>query len=257
MKKLGFGLMRLPKTDPNVNKSVDEAAVLQMMREFIDNGFTYFDTAYMYHSYNSENVVGRTLVKNFPRDAYTLADKLPTMFLKEEADMQRIFEEQLAKCCVDYFDYYMLHDVNGSNYDQTVQRLGAFDFISKLKDEGRVREIGFSFHGGEELLDRILTEHPYVDFVQLQINYLDWEDEGVQSRRCYECAVRHGKKVIICDYLYSMGGVQKEGLIGLYYYGNRVGFTKEIDAGEKETGAVLEQGRVEWYRKQNREPVDD
>ena len=136
MKKLGFGLMRLPKTDPNVNKSVDETAVLQMMREFIDNGFTYFDTAYMYHSYTSENVVGRTLVKNFPRDSFTLADKLPTMFLKEADDMQRIFEEQLTKCCVDYFDYYMLHDVNGSNYDQTVQRLRAFDFISKLKAEG-------------------------------------------------------------------------------------------------------------------------
>ncbi len=199
MKKLGFGLMRLPKTDPNVNKSVDEAAVLQMMCEFIDNGFTYFDTAYMYHSYTSENVVGRTLVKNFPRDSFTLADKLPTMFLKEADDMQRIFEEQLTKCCVDYFDYYMLHDVNGSNYDQTVQRLGAFDFISKLKAEGRVREIGFSFHDGEELLERILTDHPEVDFVQLQINYLDWEDEGVQSRRCYECAVRHGKKVIVME----------------------------------------------------------
>lgn len=199
MKKLGFGLMRLPLTDPNNNKSVDEAAVLQMMREFIDNGFTYFDTAYMYHRYTSENVVGRTLVKNFPRESYTLADKLPTMFLKVSEDMPRIFEEQITKCGVDYFDYYMLHDINASNYDATAQRLSAFEFISRLKAEGRVREIGFSFHDGEELLERILTDHPEVDFVQLQINYLDWEDEGVQAKRCYECATRHGKKVIVME----------------------------------------------------------
>ncbi len=199
MKKLGFGLMRLPVTDTNNNGSIDENAVLEMMREFIDNGFTYFDTAYMYHRYNSENMVGRTLVKNFPRDAYTLADKLPVRFLKEESDMSRIFEEQLQKCCVDYFDYYMLHDINGSNYEQTAQRLGAFEFISKLKEEGRVREIGFSFHDGAELLEKILTDHPEVDFVQLQINYLDWDDEGIQSRLCYECAVKHGKKVIVME----------------------------------------------------------
>ena len=199
MKKLGFGLMRLPVTDTNNNASIDEAAVLEMMREFIDNGFTYFDTAYMYHRYNSENVVSRTLVSGFPRDAYTLADKLPICFLKEEADMSRIFEEQISKCGVEYFDYYMLHDVNSSNYRQTVERLGAFEFISKLKEQGRVREIGLSFHDGAELLDTILTSHPEVDFVQLQINYLDWEDEGIQSRLCYECAVKHGKKVFVME----------------------------------------------------------
>lgn len=199
MKKLGFGLMRLPTVGPDDKKVVDEAMVLEMMREFIDNGFTYFDTAYMYHRYQSENVVGRTLVENFPRDSYTLADKLPMMYVKSADDMPRFFEEQLQKCRVEYFDYYMLHDLNSSNYDQKVVPFKAFEFISELKAQGKVREIGFSFHDGEELLERILTDHPEVDFVQLQINYLDWEDAGIQSRRCYECAVRHGKKVIVME----------------------------------------------------------
>lgn len=199
MKKLGFGLMRLPTTGHDDKRVVDEAEVLKMMRTFIEGGFTYFDTAYMYHRYQSENIVGRTLVKNFPRDSYTLADKLPTMYLKKPEDMERIFAEQLEKCQVEYFDYYMLHDLNSSNYDQTVVPFKAFEYISKLKEEGKVREIGFSFHDGEELLERILTDHPEIDFVQLQINYLDWEDAGIQSRRCYECATRHGKKVIVME----------------------------------------------------------
>ena len=199
MKKLGFGLMRLPQTEDENNRVVDEAAVLEMMRTFIDGGFTYFDTAYMYHRYQSENIVGRTLVKNFPRDSFTLADKLPMMYVKCAEDMPRFFEEQLKKCQVEYFDYYMLHDLNITNYDSKVVPFKAFEFISKLKEEGKVREIGFSFHDGEELLDRILTDHPEVDFVQLQINYIDWDDAGIQSRRCYECATRHGKKVIVME----------------------------------------------------------
>lgn len=199
MKKLGFGLMRLPQIDDGDKKIVDEATVLEMMKTFIEGGFTYFDTAYMYHRYQSENVVGRTLVKNFPRDSYTLADKLPMMYVKCAEDMPRFFEEQLQKCQVEYFDYYMLHDLNTTNYDSKVVPFKAFEFISKLKEEGKVREIGFSFHDGEELLDRILTDHPEVDFVQLQINYIDWDDVGIQSRRCYECATRHGKKVIVME----------------------------------------------------------
>lgn len=191
--------MRLPLTDPSDNTSVDIPQTLQMMREFIDNGFTYFDTAYMYHRYTSESIVRDVLVKNFPRDSFTLANKLPIMYVKEEADLAKFFEGQIEKCGVEYFDYYMLHGLSNSDYDSKVQAFCAFEYISELKRQGRVREIGFSYHDNAELLDRILTDHPEVDFVQLQINYLDWDDAGVQSRLCYETATRHGVKVFVME----------------------------------------------------------
>jgi len=199
MKKLGFGMMRLPKYNNENNRNVDMVAARFMVDEFMRNGFTYFDTAYMYHNYFSEVVVRQTLVESYPRESFKLADKMPTMFLRRAEDMPRIFEMQLMKCGVSYFDYYMMHDVNSSNYDSVVQAFDGFGFISSKKDEGQIREIGFSFHDDAVLLDRVLTDHPEVDFVQLQINYLDWEDEGIQSRKCYETAVRHGKKVIVME----------------------------------------------------------
>ncbi len=199
MKKLGFGMMRLPVTDPDNGKSVDIDATCRMVDAFLENGFTYFDTAYMYHSYHSENVVREALVERHPRDSFLLADKMPTMFLKNEEDLPRIFDEQLKKCGVDYFDYYLLHDINGSNYDNTAQRLREFEFVSEKKAAGQITHMGFSFHDDAELLERVLTDHPEVEFVQLQINYLDWEHEGIQSRLCYECACRHGKKVIVME----------------------------------------------------------
>ena len=199
MKKLGFGMMRLPLLYPGNGRNVDMWQVRAMAEMFMDNGFTYFDTAYLYHNFFSEIVVSQCLVPFFPRDSYTVADKMPTMFLKEAKQMPEIFERQLRKCNLDYFDYYMMHDVNSSNYDSKIVPFGGFEFIAERKKEGKVREIGFSFHDGAELLDRVLTEHPEVDFVQLQINYLDWDDEGVQSRLCYETAVKHGKKVIVME----------------------------------------------------------
>ncbi len=199
MKKLGFGMMRLPKYNDENNRNVDMRIAADMIERFINSGFTYFDTAYMYHNYCSENIVRRLLVERYPRSSFTLADKMPTMFLKRADEMPEIFRIQLKKCGVEYFDYYMMHDVNASNYDSVVQAFDGFGFISEQKRLGRVREIGFSFHDDAVLLDRVLTDHPEVDFVQLQINYLDWEDDGIQSRKCYECAVRHGKKVIVME----------------------------------------------------------
>ena len=199
MKKLGFGLMRLPIMPGGNGRSVDMNTVKLMADLFISNGFTYFDTAYMYHSYFSEAVFSRTVVPFHPRDAYTIADKMPTMYLQREEDMPAIFERQLRRCGVDYFDYYMMHDVNMSNYESTVERLGEFEFLLDRKREGLVRHVGFSYHDDAVLLDRILTDHPEVEFVQLQINYMDWDSESIQSRLCYETAVRHGKKVIAME----------------------------------------------------------
>jgi uncharacterized protein len=197
-RKLGFGLMRLPLKDQNDQTSVDMETMKCMVDTFLDRGFTYFDTAYMYHNFQSEIAIRETLVNRHPRDSFTLATKMPTMFLKAKEDHERIFNEQLEKCGVDYFDYYMLHNLGVSHYE-IAQKLNSFAFIKRKKDAGQIRQIGFSFHDTAALLDMILTSHPEVDFVQLQINYLDWDNESIQSRKCYEVARKHGKQVIVME----------------------------------------------------------
>lgn len=197
-KKLGFGFMRLPILKPGDDKSVDKEQVKKMVDTFLEKGFTYFDTAYMYHSFISENILKEVLIDRHPRESFTVATKLPTMFLKKQEDMERIFNEQLEKTGAGYFDYYMLHNLNVEHY-AIAKRLDAFAFIQKKKEEGKVKNIGFSFHDGAKLLDEILTAHPEVDFVQLQINYLDWDNESIQSRKCYEVATKHGKPVIVME----------------------------------------------------------
>lgn len=197
-KKLGFGCMRFPLLDANDPKSMDEEQIYRMVDTFLERGFTYFDTAYMYHEFESERMVRKALVERHPRDSFTLTTKLPTMFLKSEADNARIFEEQLEKCGVTYFDYYLLHNLGVDHYE-IAKRCKSFDFISRMKEEGKIRHIGFSYHDSPELLDEILTDHPEIEFVQLQLNYLDWDNASIQSRRCYETAVKHGKQVIVME----------------------------------------------------------
>ena len=190
MKKLGFGFMRLPLLDENDQTKFDIEQINQMVDIYLEKGFTYFDTAYMYHNFQSENVLRETLVKRHPRESFILADKLPTMYLKEVDDMERIFNEQLEKCGVEYFDYYLLHCLNIDNY-AIAQKLNSFEFIAEKKKEGKIKSIGFSFHDTAELLEEILTAHPEVEFVQLQVNYLDWENESIQARKCYEIGRAH------------------------------------------------------------------
>ncbi len=197
-KELGFGLMRLPLTDPNDGASVDVELLKTMVDAFLEKGFTYFDTAWMYCGFQSECAIREALVKRHPRDSYTLADKLHAGFLKTKEDRERIFQEQLRKTGVDYFDYYLLHDV-GTDHYKTYQELDCFRWLEEKKAQGLARHIGFSYHDNAELLDRVLIEHPEVEFVQLQLNYLDWDSEGVQSRKCYETAVKHGKPVIVME----------------------------------------------------------
>lgn len=198
MKQLGFGFMRLPLLDSGDQTSFDKEQLCRMVDAFLEQGFTYFDTAYMYHNGESETVLKEVLVDRHPREGYLIADKLPTMQLKEEADMERIFNDQLAKTGAGYFDYYLLHCLNRANYDIS-RKLGAFDFVMEKKQAGLVRKIGFSYHDNAQLLDEILTAHPEVEFVQLQINYLDWENKGVQSRKCYEVARAHGKEILVME----------------------------------------------------------
>lgn len=198
MKKLGFGFMRLPLLDPNNAEAIDLDTVSRMVDVFLGRGFTYFDTAYVYHGLKSEYAIREALVKRHPRGSFTLATKLPMRLLRQKDDQVRIFDEELEKCGVDYFDYYLLHNLGTETYE-IAEKMDSFRFISRKKQEGMIRSIGFSFHDSAQLLDRILTEHPEVDFVQLQINYLDWDNESIQSRLCYEAAQRHGKKVIVME----------------------------------------------------------
>lgn len=198
MKKLGFGLMRLPLTEEGNLKSIDQELVNKMADRFLESGFTYFDTAYPYHQGMSEIAARKAVVERHPRDSFTLADKMPTFLVNKSEDYQRIFDEQLEKCGVTYFDYYLLHNLGEKNYASTL-RHGGFEFMQKQKAEGRVRSIGFSFHDKAELLDRILTDHPEMEFVQLQINYIDWESEIIESRKCYETAVKHHKPIIVME----------------------------------------------------------
>lgn len=190
--------MRLPLLNEEDKKSIDKEQACQMTDLFLERGFTYFDTAYMYHEYESERAVKDFLVTRKDRGSYTLASKLPVMQLKEKEDMERIFNEQREKCGVEYFDYYLLHALDAEHY-KTVKRLGCFEFAMQKKAEGKVKHVGFSFHDSADVLDEILTDHPEAEFVQLQLNYLDWEDAKVQSRKCYETAVKHGKKVVVME----------------------------------------------------------
>ncbi len=198
MKKLGFGLMRLPLVDPNNDKSIDIELTKRMVDAFIERGFTYFDTAWMYCGFESENAVKEVLVDRYPRESFLLATKLHSAFVKTADDCDRIFNEQLRKTGVDYFDYYLLHDL-GTDHYKVYTEFDCFGWLAEKKAQGLVKKMGFSFHDNAELLDRVLTEHPEVDFVQLQINYLDWESEAIQSRLCYETACRHNKPVIVME----------------------------------------------------------
>lgn len=197
-KKLGFGLMRLPRLDPNDEGSIDLEQTKQMVDTFLQRGFTYFDTAWMYCAFKSENAVKEALTSRHPRESYTLATKLHAAYIHSLDDRDAIFNTQREKTGVEYFDYYLLHDVGAEHYE-IYKKYDCFAWIAEKKRQGLIKHMGFSFHDTAEVLDKILTEHPEMEFVQLQINYLDWDSEGVQSRKCYEVATKHGKPVIVME----------------------------------------------------------
>jgi len=198
MNKLGFGLMRLPTYEADGEKKIDIEHLKKMVDAFLDRGFTYFDTAWMYCNYQSECAAREALVERHPREAYTLATKLHSSFVKTKEDRDRIFEEQMKKTGVSYFDYYLLHAIGRENYP-AYNEMGCFTWLKEKKAAGLARHIGFSYHDDAEFLDQVLSEHPEMEFVQLQINYLDWDSDKVQSRKCYEVARRHGVPVIVME----------------------------------------------------------
>ena len=195
---LGFGFMRLPLLDEEDRTVIDLDMVNEMVDAYVDAGYDYFDTGYYYHGGKSEEAIRECVVKRYPRDEVKIVDKLPIFALKREEDMEKIFNKQLERCGVDYFDYYLLHNLGHFSY-KGWNDIDSFAFLSKLKEEGKVRHIGFSFHDNAQLLDEVLTAHPEMEFVQLQINAMDWENDAIQSRENYEVCLKHGKKVIVME----------------------------------------------------------
>ena len=194
-KKLGFGLMRLPGTDeahPDFDKT------MEMVDEFIKSGFTYFDTAHGYHFGMSEVAVKKCISSRYPRDKFVLTDKLTQEYFKTTADIRPFFESQLKTCGVDYFDFYLMHAQNESVFEYFKEK-NAYEEALKFKREGKIKHFGISFHDNAGVLDGILTEYPQIEVVQIQYNYLDYDDAAVQSRLCLETCEKHGKPVIVME----------------------------------------------------------
>ncbi|MBQ4473249.1 MAG: aldo/keto reductase [Lachnospiraceae bacterium] len=192
-RKLGFGLMRLPKE----NDVIDVEQVKVMVDRFLEAGFTYFDTAWAYGG--SEEAMKEALIKRYPRDQYTVATKLAAWIgCKTKEDAMAQFDTSLERSGAGYFDYYLLHNL-GEHRTKFFDDFDMWNFAKELKASGKVRHIGFSFHSTPEELEEILIAHPEAEFVQLQINYADWEDPGIQSRACYEMARKYDKPVVIME----------------------------------------------------------
>ena len=198
MKKFGFGTMRLPLLNEEDKSSIDYEQVCRMVDTFLERGFTYFDTAYPYHEGFSEVAVKKCLVDRYPRESYVLADKMPIIRVTGSEDYEKYFNEQLEKTGAGYFDYYLLHNIGVERYPK-VKNFGGFKFLAKKKEEGIIKKLGFSFHDNAELLETVLSENPEIDFVQLQINYLDWESAVIQSGKCYKVCEKYNKPVVVME----------------------------------------------------------
>lgn len=195
--RLGLGTMRLPvktKIKREANPLIDYEKGQELVDLAYNNGVKYFDTAYMYHVGKSEKFIG-TALKKYPRDSYFLADKLPIWMCKKPSDMEKIFNNQLERCDVEYFDFYLLHSLDKNNFDKC-EKYGAYDFISKKKEEGKIKNIGFSFHGTIEDLKEIVSAHKW-DFAQIQMNYLDWKNQNAKEQ--YQILTDAGIPVIIME----------------------------------------------------------
>ena len=198
MTKLGMGMMRLPLLDENDQTSIDLEQVNKMVDVFMDAGFNHFDTVFIYHEGAGEQAFKKSVVDRYPRESYKIATKLPLFVIAEESQLEPLFAQQLENTGVEYFDYFMLHNVSG--FTETAwKNVDLYSFIRKKKEEGFIKHIGISTHGNAEFLEEILLEHPELEFVLLQINYLDWEDDAIESRKCLEVAKKYNKEIMIME----------------------------------------------------------
>lgn len=193
-KNFGFGCMRLPMK----GNEVDYDELNKMVDAFISNGFNYFDTAHGYVETKSEIAVRECLVKRYPRESFSLTDKLTNFYFETETDVRPFFESQLKACGVDYFDFYLMHAQSKQIFEK-FKRCRAYEQALEFKKEGKIKHFGISFHDTPEVLDEILCEYPQIEVVQIQLNYVDFDDPAVQSRKCLEVCNRHGKPVIVME----------------------------------------------------------
>ena len=212
MKNLGFGMMRLPVlTGPT---DFDYGQLNAMVDAFLAAGYTYFDTSYVYHNGKSEEATRKALVERHPRESFTVATKFPTFMLIPEEKIEETFQSQLDNLGVEYIDYYLLHNIQTVLYDGYDGKMGIvkttnlFDHAKKWKEDGKIRHLGISFHSSAKLLDRALTEHPEIEFVQIALNPIDWDSELVQAGPCYEVIRKHGRKVVVMEAVKG-GGLAK------------------------------------------------
>ena len=195
-KNFGFGCMRLPMNEDG--ESVNYSELSRMIDEFMRRGFNYFDTAHGYIGGKSETALRDCLVKRYPREDFVLVNKLSGNFFKSEADIRPLFEEQLTACGVDYFDFYLMHSQDRSNFIK-YKKCRAFETAFELKREGKIRHVGISFHDTADVLDSILTEYPELECVQIQFNYVDYDDASVESFKCLEVCRKHGKPALVME----------------------------------------------------------
>lgn len=193
-KNFGFGCMRLPMVDGEV----DMEQFKQMVDLFLEEGFNYFDTAHGYLDGKSELALRESLTSRYPRDRYLLVNKLTSMYFHKEEEIRPFFENQLKWCGVDYFDVYLMHAQNAAEFEK-YKKCHAYETALQLKEEGRIRHFGISFHDKAVVLDQILTEYPQVEIVQIQFNYLDYEDPSVEARKVYEVCRKHNKPVLVME----------------------------------------------------------
>lgn len=207
MKKLGSGCLRLPMTN-EPGGEVDQKLFNQMVDRFMEAGFNYFDTAHPYLNGKSETAIREGLVKRYPRESFLLTNKLATPLFKTEADIRPLFQEQLAACGVEYFDYYLMHGLNERLYERFVN-CNAFDVVTELIAEGKVRHMGISFHDKPAVLEQILQEHPEIEVVQIQLNYTDHDDPIIEGGAVYEVCRKFGKPVLVMEPVRGGGLAQR------------------------------------------------
>lgn len=190
----GFGCMRLPMK----NNEIDYAEFSAMVDLFMDCGFNYFDTAHIYHSGKSEIAMRECLVKRYPRERFIFTNKLTQNYFNSESEIRPLFESQLDACGLKYFDFYLMHAMTEEYYAK-YKKCRCFEIASELKKEGKIHHLGISFHDKAALLDKILTEHPEVEVVQIQFNYADFDSPIIESKKCYDVCLKHNKPVIVME----------------------------------------------------------
>ena len=203
--KFGFGCMRLPLTDENDPTSIDQELFNEMVDIYMEKGFNYFDTSYAYHNGTSEIAIRKAVVERYPRESFKICDKMPTWALTSENDNEKFVNEMLERLGIDYFDVFFIHNIN-TPWLKLAEAHNSFEYVKKMKEDGIARKIGFSFHDNAELLEKVLDKYSDIlDVVQLELNYLDWEDPSIEAHKCYDLCVKHGLDVYVMEPL--KGGV--------------------------------------------------